>query len=149
MFGCCVGLCPSNRRPRQHRRRARAVPHRPSPSSHHCIVYHHQVLAIAPSTTVKLPSRRPSSSITVALAVHHHRAHTIPSPPPLSPSPLSRHRAIHCRPSPSTSIAIELPLHRPLLSLPLSRLLPLNCRRTVHRPMPSSVYHQRAVTFYH
>ena len=137
MFGCHIGLCRSNRWPRQHRRRAHAVPHRPSPLSHHCVVYHRQVLAIAPSTTVKLPSRRPSSSITVALAVHCRRAHAIPCPPPLSPSPLSRHRAIHCHPSPSTSIAIESPLHRPLLSLPSSRLLPSRCAPSIAIQHPS------------
>ena len=146
MFWCRVGLCRSNRRPRQHCRCTRAVPHSPLPSSCHCIVHQCQV-AVAPSTTVKLPLRRPLSSITVALAVHHRHAHAVPPHPspsshhrtvpchPLSSSqsPLSGRCAIHRRPSPSIAV------HRPLLSMSRpSRPITINLSNFVHQPPSQS-----------
>ena len=148
MFWCHVGLCCSNCRPRQHHRCARAVPHRPLPSSCHCIVHHRQV-AIAPSTTVKLPSHHPSLSITVALAVHCRRAHaisprtslsshhqTVPRHPlPSSQSLLSGRCAIHRHPSPSIAIHFPLPsMSRPLWPIAVNpSILSTSHRQAFHR----------------
>ncbi len=140
MFWCHVDFCHSHRRPRQHHRHARTLPHCPLPSSRHRVVTCPRV-AVALSIAIEEPSRCPlplpcavhcfQVAVAPSIAVHCHRVHC---------------RCVAIAPSIAVSIAIKLlPLRCPLLSLPLSRLLPSNCCHTVHHPSPASIHCDCAV----
>jgi len=100
-------LCCFHRRPRRHRRRARAVPPHPLTLSHHRAVPCCRV-AVAPSIAVKSPSCHPLPPTVVVLSVHRRPA-----------------RAVPCRQGAIVpSLVVEEPSHRPL---------PLRSRRAVPR----------------
>ena len=101
---------------------------RPLPS--HGTVHHRRVAV----------HHRPMLSIHPLLSCCRRAVHHCPSP--LSPLLLRCRHAVHCRP---LSVAVESPLHRPLLSLPSSHQSPMNCRCAIHRPSPSSIDHHLTV----
>ena len=84
-----------------------------------------------PSITTKLPSHRPYPSITLATAVHRHRARAVPHCElSCHPSPSRSRKAVHCRrAAPSITVkepsmlavnpstAFKSPSLRPLLSI--------------------------------